>query len=240
MARVNFGSCLKYWVDEFMNRYERNAPAISVAQQELLSEKRALVAGCGGLGGYIIEFLGRVGVGHITAVDGDVFSISNLNRQLLSTEQTLGRPKPECAKERMSAVNPSVTVTPVCEYITEENADKLVAGHDIIVDALDNGKTRMILTAAAKKAGIPFVCGAIGGWYGRVIVLYPGDNVDFLWKGETPRQAGNLCFTAAHVASIQASETVKALLDRPGIIRGKLLEIDMLNARWDEIPLDFS
>ena len=223
-----------------MNRYERNTPAISAAQQELLATKRALVAGCGGLGGYIIEFLGRVGVGCITAVDGDVFAVSNLNRQLLATEETLGRQKPECAEERMSKVNPTVSVKPVCEYITGENADKLVEGHDIIVDALDNGRTRIILTAAAKKAGIPFVCGAIGGWHGRVIVLYPGDNVDFLWKGESSPQMGNLCFTAAHVASIQASEAVKALLERPGVIRGKLLEIDMLNAHWDEIPLDFS
>ena len=221
-----------------MNRYERNAPAFSVDEQAVLAEKRVLVAGCGGLGGYIIEFLGRVGVGHITVADGDVFAVSNLNRQLLSTTQTLGKPKPECAKERMGAVNPEVEVTPVCAYITEENADEMVAGHDIIVDALDNGKTRMILTAAAKKAGIPFVCGAIGGWHGRVIVLYPGDNVDFLWQGDAAPQTGNLCFTAAHVASVQAAETVKVLLGRPGVIRGKLLEIDMLGSIWDEIKLD--
>ena len=223
-----------------IGRYERNAPAISVGEQELLASKRALVAGCGGLGGYIIEFLGRVGVGHITAVDGDVFAVSNLNRQLLSTEATLGKPKPECAKERMDTVNPEISVTPVCEYITEKNAGALVAGHDIIVDALDNGKTRILLTKEAKNAGIPFVSGAIGGWHGRVIVLYPGDNVDFLWQGESPPQVGNPCFTAAHVASIQAAETVKVLLNRAGVIRGKLLELDLLNARWDEIPLDFS
>ena len=223
-----------------MDRYERNAPAISVAEQGLLASKSALVAGCGGLGGYIIEFLGRVGVGRITAVDGDVFSVSNLNRQLLSTEETLGKPKPECAKQRMGAVNPEICVTPVCEYITKENAAGLVAGHDIIVDALDNGKTRILLTAAAKKEGIPFVSGAIGGWHGRVIVLYPGDNIDFLWQGESPPSAGNLCFVAAHVASIQAAETVKALLNRPGVIRGKLLELNLLAAQWDEIPLDFT
>lgn len=222
-----------------MDRYERNAPAISGAEQELLASKRALVAGCGGLGGYIIELLGRVGVGHITAVDGDVFAYSNLNRQLLSTMGTLGMPKPVCAAERMNAVNPEVSVTPVCEFITEENAASLTAGHDVIVDALDNGKTRILLTAAAKDAGIPFVSGAIGGWHGRVIVLYPGDNVDFLWQGEPSSPMGNLSFVAAHVASVQAAETVKVLLGRPGVIRGRLLELDMLNARWDEIPLDF-
>jgi len=206
----------------------------------LLAAKRALVAGCGGLGGYIIEFLGRIGVGFITAVDGDTFAVSNLNRQLLSTGETLGRLKSDCAKERMGIVNPEISVTPINEFITEGNVDEMIMGHDIVVDALDNGKTRLLLAAATRKAGIPFVSGAIGGWYGRVIVLFPGDNVDFLWQGEAaPASLGNPCCTAAHVASIQAAETIKVLLDRQGIIRGKLLEIDLLNARWEEVPLDF-
>ena len=223
-----------------MSRYERNAPAISLDEQTILAQKKVIVAGCGGLGGYIIEFLGRVGVGHITAVDGDVFVESNLNRQLLSNQQTLGRPKAECAKERMSVVNPEITLTSVYEFITEENVDALIAGHDAIVDALDNGKTRLLIASAARKAEIPFISGAIGGWYGRVIVLYPGDNADFLWQGKPPQPAGNPCFTAAHIATVQSAETVKVLLNRPGVIRGKLLEIDLLNARWDEIPLSFT
>ena len=221
-----------------MSRYDRNSPAISFDEQEILGLKRVFVAGCGGLGGYITEILCRTGVGFITVADGDVFTDSNLNRQLLSTEETLGKPKPECAERRMREVNPGVTVTPVCEYITEENTGALIAGHDVIVDALDSGKARLLLSGAAGKAGIPFVSGAIGGWYGRVIVLYPGENADFLWQGEPAQVTGNLCCTAAHVASVQAAETIKVLLDRRGVIRGKLLEIDLLNARWEEIPLD--
>jgi molybdopterin/thiamine biosynthesis adenylyltransferase len=95
-----------------MSRYERNFPAVSLEEQEMLGKKRVLVAGCGGLGGYVLEYLGRIGVGHLTAVDDDVFTDSNLNRQLLSTEETLGRPKPVCARERMAVVNPNVRVTP--------------------------------------------------------------------------------------------------------------------------------
>jgi len=223
-----------------MSRYERNAPAITPDEQKTLAQKNAIVAGCGGLGGYIIELLGRVGVGHITAVDGDVFVESNLNRQLFSNMQTLGKSKSESAKERMSVVNPEITLTPVFEFINEENVDALISGHDVIVDALDNGKTRLLIAASARKAGIPFVSGAIGGWYGRIIVLYPDDNADFLWQGESPQPSGNPCFTAAHIASVQSAETVKVLLNRPGVIHGKLLEIDLLNARWDEIPLSFT
>ena len=222
-----------------MSRYERNAPAITPDEQKTLAQKQALVAGCGGLGGYIIELLARAGVGHITAVDGDVFVESNLNRQLLSSPQTIGKPKAACAYERITAINPEIALTPVQEYITEENVGRLISGHDAIVDALDNGKTRLIIAEAARKAGIPFISGAIAGWHGRVIVLYPEDNADFLWQGESAQSQGNPCFTAAHVASIQSAETVKVLLGRPGIIRGKLLEIDILNARWEEIPLKF-
>jgi molybdopterin/thiamine biosynthesis adenylyltransferase len=221
-----------------MARYERNHPAISEAEQDVLASKRVLVAGCGGLGGYVLEFLGRIGVGHLTAVDGDIFSDSNLNRQLLSSDATLGRPKPDCARERMVLVNPNVTVTPVCEFITEDNAERLVSGHDAVVDALDNGPARLLLTRAAAKLGIPVVSGAISGWRGRVFILLPGDSADFLWRGEAGVTAGNLCFTASATASVQAAETVKLLLGRPGLLRGRFLEFDLLSASWEEIPID--
>jgi len=219
-------------------RYERNAPVISELEQDMLMQKRVLVAGCGGLGGFVIEFLGRTGVGSITAVDGDLFEESNLNRQLLSTPESIGRPKAQAAHERMLEVNPDVKVTAVNRYITNVNAAEIIRGHDVIVDALDNGQTRLILTSAARAAGIPLVSGAIGGWYGRVLVLYPDNNADFLWRGDSPQQAGNLCATAACVASVQASETVKILLGRPGILHGRMLDLNMLTATWEEIALE--
>ena len=224
-----------------MARYERNHPAISAAEQELLAHKRVLIAGCGGLGGYIIEFLGRIGVGHLTVVDGDVFSDSNLNRQLLSDTETLGRPKPVCAQERMRAVNPAVSVSPVCSYIAAENAPELLTGHDVVLDALDNGPARVILANAARRLKIPLVSGAISGWRGRVFVLLPGDKpADFLWSGETGVTTGNLCFSASATASVQASEAVKLLLGRSGLLHDRFLEFDLLNGQWEEIPLELA
>ena len=219
-------------------RYERNAPAITLQEQEQLAGKRVLVAGCGGLGGYVIEFLGRTGIGHITAVDGDMFEESNLNRQLLASYEVIGRPKAQTARERMAAINSDVKVTAVNRYITSVNVQEIIAGHDVIVDALDNGQTRLILAGASREARIPVVSGAIGGWYGRVLVLYPDDNADFLWKGDSPPPAGNLCATAAFVASVQASETLKILLGRPNTLKGKMLDVDMLSATWDMIELE--
>ena len=221
-----------------MARYERNYPAMSPAEQDILAEKRVLVAGCGGLGGYILEFLGRIGVGHLTALDGDVFADSNLNRQLLSNAETLGQPKPAAAAERMRLVNPLVTVTPVCQYLTEETAEALLAGHDAVVDALDNGPARLILAKAASRLGIPLVSGAISGWRGRVFVLYPGEDAEYLWSGGAGVSSGNLCFTASATASVQAAETVKLLLGRPGLLRHRFLEFDLLSGQWEEIPLD--
>ncbi len=220
-----------------MARYERNSPALSLAEQEQLSSKRILIAGCGGLGGYIIEFLGRIGVGHLTVVDGDVFTDSNLNRQLLSSEETLGKPKPQCAKERMGLVNPLVTVEPVNAFVDASNAVTLLTGYDVIVDALDNGPARMILAEAASGLRIPLVSGAISGWRGRVFVVLPGDDSTFFWSGEKGLASGNLCFTASAVASVQAAETVKLLLNRPGVLKNRLLEFDLLRGEWEDIPL---
>lgn len=221
-----------------MARYERNSPALSLAEQEQLASKRVLIAGCGGLGGYVIEFLGRIGVGHLTVVDGDVFTDSNLNRQLLSSGLTLGRPKPVCAQERMHDVNPNVEVSPVCTFICEDNAEDLVKDHGVVVDALDNGAARIVLARAVQKLGIPLVSGAISGWRGRVFILMPGGSAEFIWGGDTGITAGNLCFTASSTASIQAAETVKLLLGRPGVLKNRLLEFDLLSGQWEEIPLE--
>lgn len=91
-------------------RYLRNALAISPKEQERLSDCRALVVGCGGLGGFVLEYLGRLGVGNLRAVDPDTFSEGNLNRQLLSSSMNLGRPKALAAAQRMQAVNPLARV----------------------------------------------------------------------------------------------------------------------------------
>lgn len=221
-----------------MSRYERNHPAISPEEQSVLASKRVFIAGCGGLGGYVIEFLGRIGVGHLTAADGDVFADSNLNRQLLASDLTLGRLKPLCVQERMRGVNPHVEVTPVCTFLDEDNVEGLIKGHDAVVDALDSGPARITLARASQRLGIPLVSGAISGWRGRVFVLMPGDSAEFFWTGGSGLMAGNLCFTASSTASVQAAETVKLLLNRPGVLRNRLLEFDLLSGQWEEIPLE--
>ena len=223
-------------------RYIRNHKAISEADQTILQKKCVLVAGCGGLGGYVIEFLGRLGVGHLVVVDGDIFDETNLNRQLLSSNMNLGKPKVLAAQQRMQAVNPLVKVDAIQAVLNEDNAVDLLKGCDLVIDALDNIPSRMILIRAARETGIPLVHGAIAGWSGQIYIVQPGDKgMEMLYGNATSekgieRVLGNLAFTAGLVASIQAAEAVKLLLGVGKSIEG-LLQIDLLHGSVDEINL---
>jgi len=215
-------------------RYERNVKALSVEESERLKGFKVCVIGCGGLGGHVIEQLGRLGVGNITAVDGDVFEESNLNRQLFSDETVLGKSKAEQAKIRMSSVNSGVCVAVVNEFLDESNCESILKGHDIVVDALDNKATRIIVERAAQKLLIPVVHGAIAGWFGQVCVIMPGRPLYGLIYPEArakgpESELGNLPFTAAVAASIEAAEAVKVLLGKENTLAGKFLTFDLLN-----------
>jgi molybdopterin/thiamine biosynthesis adenylyltransferase len=223
-------------------RYIRNHKAISEADQSILQKKCVLVAGCGGLGGYVIECLGRLGVGHLVVVDGDVFDETNLNRQLLSSNMNLGKPKVLAAQHRMQAINPLVNVDAHQVMLTEFNAPGLMKGCDLVVDALDNIPSRMVLIKAARDVDIPLVHGAIAGWYGQVYIVRPGDKELEMLYASSPSakgaevELGNLAFTAALVASIQAAEAVKLLLRVGKPIEG-LRQIDLLYESVEEIKL---
>ncbi len=213
-------------------RYLRNINMLSADEQQQLQKFRVCVLGCGGLGGYVIEMLGRLGMGHITAVDGDVFEETNLNRQLLATVDTLGKNKAEMAKEHIAKVNPLVEVTSVVQMFSAANGENILSGHDIIVDALDNATTRFLLQDLAKKLSIPIVHGAVAGWYGKITTIYPGDDtLDRLYqRGRTKGVEENLgtpSFTPALVAAIQVSEVVKVLLNKGNTLRHRLLYVDL-------------
>jgi molybdopterin/thiamine biosynthesis adenylyltransferase len=217
-----------------MKRYIRNMKMLSKEENERLGEFKVCVVGCGGLGGYIIEMLGRLGIGNITAIDGDTFDATNLNRQIFCDIKTLGKAKALTAKRRMELVNPLVKITAITEKITKENAEAILAGHDLIVDAVDKIETRFLLQNTASNLNIPFIHGAIAGWYGQVSTIFPGDNtLDKIYpirggKG-LENELGNPSFTPALIASIQVSEALKVLLNKGDLLRNKLLYIDLLD-----------
>lgn len=218
-------------------RYLKNEKMLTHEENKKLSALKVCVVGCGGLGGYIIELLGRLGIGYITIVDGDVFDMTNLNRQLVSNENNIGMYKVFEAKERMKIVNKDVYIEAICENLNEDNALKLLEGHNIILDALDNVSSRRLLQKYANKLDIPFIHGAISGWYGQITTVFPGDStMDKLYEGvetKIDNLLGNPSFTPALVASIQVSEALKVLLSRGDLLRGKVLFINTYKNNYE-------
>lgn len=225
-------------------RYQRNRQAINIAQQLTLFQGVVAVAGCGGLGGYIIEELARLGVGTIVAIDPDVFEEHNLNRQLLSSPARLGEAKVESAAARVAEINPAAALVPVQIAYAPKNAAQLFQGVQVVVDALDSVSTRLALSDSCDSLGLPLVHGAIGGWFGQVVTQFPGDGtirqLYSRWvegKGLEQR-LGNPSFTPALVASIEVAEVCKILLGTGNTLRNRKLSINLLDMEFEEIRLD--
>lgn len=224
-------------------RYQRNRGMLTTQQQARLFQSRVAVIGCGGLGGYVLEELARLGVGAIVAIDSDHFEEHNLNRQLLSSPGTLGRIKVEAAAQRLAEINPVVTLRPVQDYITRANGADLLAGADCVVDAVDNVTTRLDLEALCSDLKIPLVHGAIAGWYGHVATVYPGEGtlqkLYRHWQGGKgiEQQLGNPSFTPAVIASMQVAEVCKVLLGVGAPLRNRQLTFNLLDMEVAEIPL---
>jgi molybdopterin/thiamine biosynthesis adenylyltransferase len=216
-------------------RYERNRKAISMADQLRLFEATAIIVGCGGIGGYVIEELARIGVGTIKAIDPDIFEENNLNRQVLSTLSTLGRPKVEVARDRVAAINPAIAFIPIMASLDKGNARGLLAGASVVVDGLDSVSSRRTLSMACAELNLPLVHGAIGGWYGQVTTQYPGDTkvmeIYSRFKEEQgiEKVMGNLSFTPAVIASLQAAEACRLILGYDRAFDNRLLFINLLS-----------
>lgn len=225
------------------NRYKRNTMMLSETENRKLRDFKVCVIGCGGLGGNIIEQMGRLGIGYITAVDGDRFDETNLNRQLLASMNTLGEYKAQAAKDRMQQVNPDVEVNPIIERLSEDNGDWIFKGHDLIIDATDNVGTRRLMKRYVDKFNIPMIHGAIAAWYGQVAVIYPGDDLlDKIYPSGSEKgiesTLGNPSFTPAIVAGIQVSEGLKVLLNKGEILKNKLLYINLLDHEYTIVDMN--
>lgn len=222
-------------------RYSRNFNTVTKEEFRILQNSRVFVAGCGGLGGNLITHLLRIGIGRITAIDGDSFEPTNLNRQLLCMTDTLSRPKAEVAGAYAAQVNPDVSFCAIRTRLDETNADALIAGHDLVLDALDNIDSRRILAAACDRCGIPLIYGGICGWTAQVSVLTPGTAArkmeQIYMPGTEISSKSCLSPTPAFCAAIQAAEAVKLLLGKPGSLNGNLLFADLLENEWELVPL---
>ncbi|MCL2727437.1 MAG: tRNA threonylcarbamoyladenosine dehydratase [Bacteroidales bacterium] len=124
-----------------------------------LQQSRVLIAGLGGVGAYAAEMLARTGVGHLTIIDSDQITPTNLNRQLLALKSTMGKPKTEVMTARLHDINPQMTITPITTYIHEDTVSDILSSSppDLIIDAIDTLSPKIALISAAMQQGIPII-----------------------------------------------------------------------------------
>lgn len=219
-------------------RYDRQIilPEIGQEGQTKLKNARVLIVGVGGLGSPIALYLAGAGVGTIGLVDNDEVSISNLQRQVLYTEEELGDFKAVCAAMRLTALNSEITVNPCPGRINKENAYELISEYDIVVDGCDNFATRYLINDICVKQRKPYVYGAICGFEGQVSVFNYGDtpkNYRDLYPNEEemlhmpPPPKGVVGVTPAITGSVEATEVLKIICGFGEVLAGKLWTIDL-------------
>jgi len=166
----------RYIGDGYWEIASRQMSIVTRSEQERFKDAKITVIGCGGIGGETIEMLARMGIGELVLVDKDAFDLSNLNRQTLANISDLGLDKSAVAKEKVRLINPYVKVTTYNEHIDQSNIDKVIGDSDIVIDALDNVLTRVIVSRKAKEKGIPYIHGAIHGTLGQISVFLPNSD----------------------------------------------------------------
>lgn len=218
-------------------RYIRNRDSISTQDQFALFTSHVSVIGAGGLGGQVILNLSRIGIGHLVVVDHDVFDETNLNRQALSSDNVLGQSKARTAVSIINSINPGIDVKAHHVKLHSSNSKSILQGSDIIVDALDNVSDRFVLEDMAREMDIPLVHGAVAGFEGQVMTIFPGDmGLESLYgkgRGTDPFHVnpvsilGVPSITPAIIATLQTMEVIKILLKREPTLRNKLAYLDL-------------
>lgn len=166
----------RYIGDGYWEIASRQMSIVTRSEQQRFKDAKITVIGCGGIGGETIEMLARMGIGELILVDKDAYDLSNLNRQTLATIADLGLTKSDVAAEKVRLINPYVKVTTFNEHVDQTNIEKVIGDSDIVIDALDNVLTRVIVSRAAKEKGIPYIHGAIHGTLGQITVFLPNSD----------------------------------------------------------------
>ncbi|HEY9072932.1 MAG TPA: ThiF family adenylyltransferase, partial [Desulfobaccales bacterium] len=173
----------------FPEGFERNFPSLTAAEQLTLWQSRALVLGLGGLGGLQAMLLARAGVGRLYLADGDGFTPSNLNRQLLATAATLGQNKAAVTARHLREVNEAIIVEAIPECLDAKRLLDFLPSVQVLLDALDTLAARRDLINTAKQFGVPVVHGAVSGTFGQVTTILPQDPGDFTYLFPPPESA---------------------------------------------------
>lgn len=232
-------------------RTARHAVLVGIGEegQRRLSAARVTVVGAGGIGSPVLLALAAAGVGSITVIDDDIVELTNLQRQLAHRVEDIGRPKTTSAARAITALSPGAEVITATERLDAENAERLFAGADIVVDTSDSFSTRRDVAAATEALGIPLVWGAVQEWHAQATVFWStppeGDPVVLAdlfplgSEGEPPScaQVGVLGALCVQVGGMLAGEVVKLVTGAGEPLLGRLAMIDALAGRQHEITI---
>lgn len=228
-------------------RYLRNREAITLNEQVILAKSKVAIIGAGGLGGHLILSLARLGIGHLVIIDRDVFDETNLNRQALSSTESIGFSKSESAARIAGSINPGVIVTPFIVKINASNADEMLDGMNVVVDALDNISDRFVVEESAKRLKIPMVHGAVAGFEGQVMTIFPDDpGLKSLYgsdqAGKNRRKSpeailGVPTIAPSFISTLQTMEVLKIILKRGNLFRNTMVHVDLETGQFDKFEL---
>ena len=234
--------------DEQLLRYSRQMMLLQMdfeGQQRLLNS-HALVIGLGGLGSPVALYLAAAGVGKLTLVDDDEVELSNLQRQIIHREKSVGEAKVTSAADSIAALNKDIIVNTITQRLDQTAMEQQVALVDVVVDCSDNFETRFLLNAVTQKMNKPLVSGAAIRMEGQITVYDPRQENSGCYRclyqdeGElqqTCSEVGVLSPLLGVIGSIQAVETIKLLSEIGQSLAGRLLILDAFTMQWREIKL---
>ena len=229
------------------SRYERNilVPEIAENGQGKINNASVLVVGAGGLGSPVPYYLAAAGVGEITIIDGDVVNISNLQRQIIHTENDLGKNKALSAKEKIIKLNSGIRVDIFENYLNDDNIlDFTTTKFDLIFDCTDNFAARKIINKLSLISKTPFIYAAISGFNGQ-LALFDPNNIDvtgcynclFNDLSDNKEPVPVASTTPGIIGSMAVCEGLKYLLDIPNENVGKLILTDTLSLTVKKVAL---
>lgn len=233
-----------------ISRYSRHllVPGMGIEAQRRLLNARVAVIGAGGLGSPILAYLAAAGTGHLTIIDDDLIDVTNLQRQVVHRTDAVGVRKVDSAADYVRSLNPDVSVQVHHTRITPENAQELLAGHDLVLDGADNFPTRYAVSDAARALGLPVVWAAVLRFDAQISAFVPGLDGSVSLRDLFPvpprpedvpscSEAGVLGALVGQVGSIMAGEAVKLICGFGEPLVGRVLLVDALSQRTREIPL---
>lgn len=230
----------RQFTPEQITRYARHftLPEVGEKGQAKLLDGKVLCIGAGGLGSPVAYYLAAAGVGTIGIIDHDVVDMSNLQRQILHTNDRVGMPKVESAQKTLNALNPDVRIVPFNERLSSENVMRVIKDFDIVVNGCDNFPTRYLINDACVMAKKPLVDGSIFQFEGQATVFYPGRGPCYrcLFPEPPPPGAAPSCAEAGVlgvlpglVGCVQALETMKLILGAGKPLIGRMMHFDTLS-----------